>query len=121
MCTVVHQQKRSLLRLTAKDTQFGRGTFSSFLIENAGTLPIKRPKDHLGQKVDNSVVFHELIKSLEENGDMIVRRLALRSSLARTRILHRDRTRSRSFNSMFGRSSACSRRGCPVIIPRCRL
>ncbi|GAA5908504.1 uncharacterized protein JCM6883_005568 [Sporobolomyces salmoneus] len=71
LVTSVPPSKRSLLRLTAKDTQFGRGTFSSFLIENAGTLPIKRPKDHLGQKVDNSIVFHDLIKSLEQNGDMI--------------------------------------------------
>jgi len=59
--------------LTAKDTQFHRGTFSSFLIENAGTLPIKRPKDHNGQKVDNSIVFEQLIKALEEKGDMIAR------------------------------------------------
>ncbi|GAA6025795.1 hypothetical protein JCM11491_003228 [Sporobolomyces phaffii] len=71
LVTSVPPSKRSLLRLTAKDTQFGRGTFSSFLIENAGTLPIKRPKDHLGQRVDNSIVFEELIKSLEQKGDMI--------------------------------------------------
>ncbi|GAA5971209.1 hypothetical protein JCM3765_007358 [Sporobolomyces pararoseus] len=71
LVTSVPPSRRKLLRLTAKDTQFGRGTFSSFLIENAGTLPIKRPKDHLGQKVDNSIVFKELIKSLEEKGDMI--------------------------------------------------
>lgn len=64
-------QKRSLLRLTAKDTQFGRGTFTSWLIESAGTLPIKRAKDHAGQRVDNSVVFEKLISALEE-GDMAV-------------------------------------------------
>ncbi|CEQ41102.1 SPOSA6832_02777, partial [Sporobolomyces salmonicolor] len=71
LVTTVPPSKRSLLRLTAKDTQFGRGTFSSWLIEKAGTLPIKRPKDHLGQKVDNSVVFEKLIQALEDQGDMI--------------------------------------------------
>lgn len=59
------------MRLTAKDTQFGRGTFTSWLIESAGTVPIMRPKDHLGVKVDNSVVFKGLIKVLED-GDMVV-------------------------------------------------
>ncbi|KAK4705015.1 hypothetical protein P7C70_g1191, partial [Phenoliferia sp. Uapishka_3] len=63
-------QKRKHLRLTAKDTQFGRGTFTSWLIESAGTLPIRRPKDHLGQKVDNSIVFAKLIDSLE-SGDIV--------------------------------------------------
>lgn len=59
-----------MLRLTAKDTQFHRKTFTSWLIENAGTLPIKRPKDHLGIKVDNSIVFGKLIEALEA-GDMV--------------------------------------------------
>ncbi|GAA5918945.1 hypothetical protein JCM5296_005790 [Sporobolomyces johnsonii] len=71
LVTTVPPSRRSLLRLTAKDTQFGRGTFSSWLIEKAGTLPIKRPKDHLGQKVDNSIVFEKLIQALEDQGDMI--------------------------------------------------
>ncbi|GAA5937940.1 uncharacterized protein JCM15063_005419 [Sporobolomyces koalae] len=71
LVTSVPPSKRKLLRLTAKATQFGRGTFSSFLIENAGTLPIQRPKDYKGVKVDNSVVFETLIKALEEKGDMI--------------------------------------------------
>ncbi|GAA5836273.1 hypothetical protein JCM11251_001449 [Rhodosporidiobolus azoricus] len=66
LVTAVPTSRRSLIRLTAKDTQFGRGTFSSWLIEAAGTLPIKRPKDHKGEKVDNSVVFEKLIKALEE-------------------------------------------------------
>ncbi|KAI5481332.1 hypothetical protein MNV49_004954 [Pseudohyphozyma bogoriensis] len=70
LVTTVPRSKRKLLRLTAKDTQFGRGTFTSWLIESAGTLPIKRPKDHLGQKVDNSVVFEKLIDALED-GDAI--------------------------------------------------
>jgi glycerol-3-phosphate O-acyltransferase/dihydroxyacetone phosphate acyltransferase len=47
----VPSHRRSLLRLTAKDSQFGRGTFTSRLIEASGTLPIKRPKDHKGEKL----------------------------------------------------------------------
>jgi hypothetical protein len=34
------------------------------------TLPIKRPKDHKGEKVDNSKVFEKLIGALEK-GDMV--------------------------------------------------
>ncbi|GAA5854962.1 hypothetical protein JCM9279_003589 [Rhodotorula babjevae] len=71
LVTTVPPSRRSLLRLTAKDTQFGRGTFTSWLIESAGTLPIKRPKDHAGQPVDNSIVFKTLIGALEQ-GDAIV-------------------------------------------------
>ncbi|GAA6048770.1 hypothetical protein JCM3770_003957 [Rhodotorula araucariae] len=71
LVTTVPSSRRALLRLTAKDTQFGRGTFTSWLIESAGTLPIKRPKDHAGQPVDNSVVFETLITALEK-GDMAV-------------------------------------------------
>lgn len=59
-----------MLRLTAKATQFGRGTFTSWLIESAGTLPIQRPKDASGQPVDNRIVFGKLIDALEQ-GDMI--------------------------------------------------
>ncbi|CDR48796.1 RHTO0S20e01552g1_1 [Rhodotorula toruloides] len=71
LVTTVPSSRRSFLRLTAKDTQFGRGTFTSWLIESAGTLPIKRPKDHKGEKVDNSVVFATLIRALEK-GHMTV-------------------------------------------------
>ncbi|GAA5927385.1 hypothetical protein JCM3775_002532 [Rhodotorula graminis] len=71
LVTTVPPSRRSLLRLTAKDTQFGRGTFTSWLIESAGTLPIKRPKDHAGQPVDNGTVFETLIGALE-HGDAIV-------------------------------------------------
>lgn len=70
LVTTVPKSRRSLLRLTAKDTQFGRGTFTSWLIESARTLPIKRPKDHKGEKVDNSKVFEKLIGALEK-GDMV--------------------------------------------------
>lgn len=68
--TVPNQQRRSLLRLTAKSGQFNRGTFTSWLIASAGTLPIQRPKDFEGKKVDNAIVFEKLIHSLER-GDMV--------------------------------------------------
>ncbi|KAG9119027.1 hypothetical protein FRC07_006169 [Ceratobasidium sp. 392] len=59
-----------MLRLTAKDTQFGKPTFQSWLIESAGTLPIKRRKDHAGGDADNTAVMESLVKALGE-GDAI--------------------------------------------------
>ena len=50
-----------MLRLTAKSTQFGKRTFTSWLIESAGTLPIKRRKDFGDQDVDNSMIMAHLI------------------------------------------------------------
>ncbi|KZT41430.1 hypothetical protein SISSUDRAFT_278889 [Sistotremastrum suecicum HHB10207 ss-3] len=61
---------RHQLRLTAKDTLFGKRTFSSWLIEASGALPMKRAKDHGGKAVDNSHVMEKL-KSALEGGDMI--------------------------------------------------
>lgn len=40
------------------------------MIEKAGTLPIQRPKDYEGNKVDNSVVFGTLVSALE-TGDCV--------------------------------------------------
>lgn len=51
-----------MLRLTAKSTQFGRKTFTSWLIESAGTVPIKRRKDFAGGDVDNSDVMEKLME-----------------------------------------------------------
>lgn len=51
-----------MLRLTAKSTQFGRKTFTSWLIESAGTVPIKRRNDYAGQEVDNSEVMETLVE-----------------------------------------------------------
>lgn len=73
LVTTVPRWKRHLLRLTAKHSQFHRGTFTSWLIENAGTLPIQRPKDMGGKAVDNTIVFGKLIEALEA-GDMVVSR-----------------------------------------------
>ena len=51
-----------MLRLTAKATQFGHRTFTSWLIESAGTVPIKRKKDHLDGQVDNSDAMEKLME-----------------------------------------------------------
>ncbi|KAJ7594003.1 hypothetical protein C8J56DRAFT_425501 [Mycena floridula] len=55
-----------MLRLTAKSTQFGHKTFTSWLIESAGTVPIIRQKDLApGEKADNSKVMAKLMEALE--------------------------------------------------------
>lgn len=51
-----------MLRLTAKSTQFGHRTFTSWLIESAGTVPIKRRKDFVEGSVDNSDVMEKLME-----------------------------------------------------------
>jgi len=51
-----------MLRLTAKATQFGRRTFTSWLIESAGTVPIKRKKDYVAGNADNTESMEYLMK-----------------------------------------------------------
>lgn len=51
-----------MLRLTAKATQFGHKTFTSWLIESAGTVPIQRRKDNPDGTVDNSQVMLKLME-----------------------------------------------------------
>jgi glycerol-3-phosphate O-acyltransferase / dihydroxyacetone phosphate acyltransferase len=51
-----------MLRLTAKSTQFGHRTFTSWLIESAGTVPIKRRKDFVEGTVDNSDAMEKLLE-----------------------------------------------------------
>jgi glycerol-3-phosphate O-acyltransferase/dihydroxyacetone phosphate acyltransferase len=52
-----------MLRLTAKATQFGRRTFTSWLIESAGTVPLKRRKDYADPEgVDNTEVMGKLME-----------------------------------------------------------
>lgn len=70
LITSVPLSKRKWLRMTAKSTLFGLRTFSSWLIESVGTVPIKRPKDFEGSKVDNSAVFEKLMEALEI-GDLV--------------------------------------------------
>jgi glycerol-3-phosphate O-acyltransferase / dihydroxyacetone phosphate acyltransferase len=50
-----------MLRLTAKSTQFGHKTFTSWLIESAGTIPIKRRKDSLDGDIDNTESMNILL------------------------------------------------------------
>ncbi|KAG6830459.1 hypothetical protein H0H92_000612 [Tricholoma furcatifolium] len=54
-----------MLRLTAKATQFGHRTFTSWLIESAGTVPIQRRKDYQDGKIDNTEVMLKLVEALE--------------------------------------------------------
>lgn len=51
-----------MLRLTAKATQFGHRTFTSWLIESAGTVPIKRKRDAQDGNVDNSEAMEYLMQ-----------------------------------------------------------
>ncbi|KZT72212.1 hypothetical protein DAEQUDRAFT_763318 [Daedalea quercina L-15889] len=69
----IPSKRRNLLRLTAKSTQFGKRTFTSWLIESAGTVPIKRRKD-FPNGADNSAVMQHLIEAREcalEYGDAV--------------------------------------------------
>ncbi|RPD59758.1 hypothetical protein L226DRAFT_480684 [Lentinus tigrinus ALCF2SS1-7] len=65
LVTSIPWRKRNLLRLTAKSTQFGKKTFTSWLIESAGTVPLKRRKDYGDGEVDNSEVMQHLMEALE--------------------------------------------------------
>jgi hypothetical protein len=51
-----------MLRLTAKATQFGHRTFTSWLIESAGTVPIMRKKDYAEGNVDNTEAMECLMQ-----------------------------------------------------------
>jgi glycerol-3-phosphate O-acyltransferase/dihydroxyacetone phosphate acyltransferase len=57
--------------MTAKDTLFGKKTFSSWLIESVGTVPVKRAKDYEGKRVDNTHVFARLMDAIDKQGDMV--------------------------------------------------
>ncbi|KIP05114.1 hypothetical protein PHLGIDRAFT_74780 [Phlebiopsis gigantea 11061_1 CR5-6] len=66
----IPSNRRNLLRLTAKSTQFGKRTFTSWLIESAGTVPIQRRNDSVDGRVDNTVVMQKLLEALE-SGDAV--------------------------------------------------
>ncbi|KAF9010484.1 hypothetical protein BDQ17DRAFT_1387737 [Cyathus striatus] len=66
----IPSKRRNMLRLTAKATQFGHKTFTSWLIESAGTVPIKRKKDYVEGDVDNSDAMLKLMEALE-TGDAV--------------------------------------------------
>ncbi|PFH53782.1 hypothetical protein AMATHDRAFT_136834 [Amanita thiersii Skay4041] len=65
LVTAIPSKRRNMLRLTAKATQFGQRTFTSWLIESAGTVPIKRRKDYVDGGVDNTDAMLKLIEALE--------------------------------------------------------
>ncbi|KAJ7163580.1 hypothetical protein C8R43DRAFT_1062622 [Mycena crocata] len=66
LVTSIPTKERNMLRLTAKATQFGHRTFTSWLIESAGTVPIKRRKDYVdGTAADNTDVMEKLMEALE--------------------------------------------------------
>ena len=47
--------------MTAKDTQFGHKTFTSWVVESLGTVPLKRRRDHPEGELDNTVVLDGLV------------------------------------------------------------
>lgn len=49
-----------MLHLTAKSTQFGKRTFTSWLIEAAGTVPIQRRKDFADGIINNDAAMKKL-------------------------------------------------------------
>ncbi|KAF7315454.1 PlsC domain-containing protein [Mycena indigotica] len=66
LVTTIPPKERNFIRLTAKATQFGKRTFTSWLIESAGTVPIRRKKDYAeGESVDNTDTMDKLIQALE--------------------------------------------------------
>ncbi|KIL62523.1 hypothetical protein M378DRAFT_128679 [Amanita muscaria Koide BX008] len=65
LVTSIPSKRRNMLRLTAKATQFGRRTFTSWLIESAGTVPIHRRKDSADGNIDNTEPVRKLIEALE--------------------------------------------------------
>ncbi|KAJ8468975.1 hypothetical protein ONZ45_g17048 [Pleurotus djamor] len=70
LVTSIPPKIRRMLRLTAKATQFGHPTFTSWLIESAGTVPIQRRKDYPDGTTDNSAVMTKLMEALE-HGDAV--------------------------------------------------
>jgi glycerol-3-phosphate O-acyltransferase/dihydroxyacetone phosphate acyltransferase len=57
-----------MLHLTAKSTQFGKKTFTSWLIEAAGTVPIQRRKDFVEGMVSNDAAMEKMSQTLEMGG-----------------------------------------------------
>ncbi|KAF4621074.1 hypothetical protein D9613_000385 [Agrocybe pediades] len=65
LVTSIPTSRRNMLRLTAKATQFGRRTFTSWLIESAGTVPIKRRKDYADGNADNTEIMEHLMQACD--------------------------------------------------------
>jgi hypothetical protein len=66
-----------MLHLTAKSTQFGKKTLTSWLIEAAGTVPIQRRKDFADGDVNNDPAMTKLTQVLAPeslHGSFLIRR-----------------------------------------------
>lgn len=64
-------QVQNFLRMTAKSTQFGKRTFSSWLIESSGALPLKRRMDYDDtSQIDNTEVMNTLYQVLVRIAEM---------------------------------------------------
>ena len=66
----VSVKRRNMLHLTAKSTQFGKKTLTSWLIEAAGTVPIQRRKDFAEGAANNDVPLEKLtqVRALVSHG-----------------------------------------------------
>jgi glycerol-3-phosphate O-acyltransferase/dihydroxyacetone phosphate acyltransferase len=62
---VIPSNIRNMIRLTAKSTLFGHGTFTSWLVASTGAVPIQRRKDFADGRTDNSHVMEGLLSTLE--------------------------------------------------------
>ncbi|GBE85550.1 hypothetical protein SCP_0800670 [Sparassis crispa] len=61
----IPQKRRSMLRVTAKSTHFGKTTFVAWLISLTGAVPVKRRVDFANGQVDNSEALLKLVEALE--------------------------------------------------------
>jgi glycerol-3-phosphate O-acyltransferase/dihydroxyacetone phosphate acyltransferase len=68
LVTAIPSWRRNMLHLTAKSTQFGKKTFTSWLIEAAGTVPIQRRKDFVEGMVNNDMAMEKMSQTLERGG-----------------------------------------------------
>ncbi|KAA1064440.1 hypothetical protein PGT21_003047 [Puccinia graminis f. sp. tritici] len=68
----VPRHARRMLRMTAKATHFRKPTFSSWLIEKAGSVPLQRAQDYQPEtRIDNSGTRELLMNALCQQGDAI--------------------------------------------------
>jgi glycerol-3-phosphate O-acyltransferase/dihydroxyacetone phosphate acyltransferase len=68
LVTAIPSWRRNMLHLTAKSTQFGKKTLTSWLIEAAGTVPIQRRKDFVEGLANNDIVMEKMTQTLEMGG-----------------------------------------------------
>lgn len=68
LVTAIPSRRRNMLHLTAKSTQFGKKTLTSWLIEAAGTVPIQRRKDFVEGMTNNDTAMEKMSQTLEMGG-----------------------------------------------------